>query len=89
MPNGNWKYGQLKKNEFDDVKLTVEEDGSQITFSLWDADIRMRRELDSTEDNLDMDGGHPTAESLAPKAREVADVVLPPEDDSPDSGTLL
>jgi len=89
MPNRNWKYGQLDQNEFDDVKLTIEEDGSQITFSLWDADIRMRRELDPTEDDLDMDGGHPTAESLAPLAREVAEVVLPPEDDSPNDETLV
>lgn len=89
MSNGSWKYGQLEKNDFNDVKLTVEEDGSQITFSLWDPDIQMSRELDPTEDNLDIDGGHPTAESLAPRAREVADIVLPPEDDSPDIGTLL
>lgn len=89
MPNGDWKYGQLDQNEFDDVKLTVEEDGSKITFSLWDADIRMRHELDPTEDDLDIDGGHPTAESLAPRAREVAKVVLPPEDDNPGDETLL
>jgi hypothetical protein len=49
----------------------------------------MRRELDPTEDNLDMDGGHPTAESLAPRAREVTEVVLPPEDDSPDDEALF
>ena len=89
MPNGNWKYGQLSKDEFDDVKLTLEDDGSQITFSLWNADIRMRRELDPEEDALDMDGGHPTADSLSPRAREVANVVLPPEADGPDNHDSL
>lgn len=89
FPDGNWKYGQLERDEFDDVKLTVEEDGSRITFSLWDADIRMRRELDPMEDNLDMDGGHPTAASLSPRAREVVNIVLPPEDNGPDDGTLF
>lgn len=87
MPDGNWKYGEIEKDEFDDVKLEVEEDGSTITFSLWNANIRMRRELDPS--NLSMDGGHPTPESLSPKAREVADVVLPPEVDGPDDGTIL
>ncbi|WP_424017348.1 hypothetical protein ACOZ4N_15920 [Halorientalis pallida] len=87
MPDGNWKYGELQKDEFDDVKLEVEEDGSTITFSLWNANIRMRRELDPS--NLNMNGGHPTADSLSPKAREVADIVLPPESDGPDDGTIL
>lgn len=89
FPSGNWKYGQLEQDEFQDVKLTIKKDESRTTFSLWDADIRMRRELDPAEDNLDMEGGHPTAESLSPQAREVVDIVLPPEDDGPDDGTLF
>lgn len=87
LPNQNWKYGEVRENEFDDVKVTIEEDGSQMTFSLWDANIRMRRELDPS--SLTLDGGHPTATSLSPKAREVANYVLPPEADEIEEQTLL
>lgn len=87
MPDKSWKYGELDKGEYEDVKVKIEVDGSPMTFSLWHTDIRMRRNLEPSK--LDMDGGHPTAESLSPKAREVASAVLPPEVDDPEEGTLL
>lgn len=86
-PNKEWKYGELDKEEYQDVKVQIEVDGSPMTFSLWHTDIQMRRNLDPIR--LDMDGGHPTAESLSPKARGVASAVLPSEVDDPDDGTLL
>lgn len=89
LPNQNWKYGELDKNDFSDVKATVEKDDSNFTFSLWETNISMRRELDPVEDNLVMDGGHPTAESLSPVARELANYVLPPEADDLDGDTIL
>lgn len=89
LPDRSWKYGELDKNDFADVKTTVEKDGSNWTFSLWETSIRMRRELDPVEDDLDMDGGHPTAKSLSPVARELANHVLPPEADEADEDTIL
>lgn len=86
-PDEQWKYGELDKEEYQDVKVEIEVDGSAMTFSLWHTDIRMRRNLDPSR--LTMDGGHPTAESLSPKARGIANAVLPPEVDEPDDGTLL
>jgi hypothetical protein len=46
MPNKSWKYGELDKDEYEDVKVKIEVDGSPMTFSLWHTDIRMRRNLE-------------------------------------------
>lgn len=63
--------------EYNDGSLTVNVDGSQRSFALFQEEADMERILNPEQDNLDMnDQNHPKPESLSVTAREFANEIL-------------
>jgi len=74
------KYAGIELDEFDDRKVTIEQGGSELTFSTVDPRVDMRMVLNETD--VDIIGGHPTPETISVKAREFVNYILDEYDDT-------
>ena len=77
---GNNMSGSTSKiieDNFDQAKLSIEQDGSTRTFSLDNNEVNMHQILDPDEDGISMDSmGHPEPQSISPVAIEFANDIL-------------
>lgn len=65
------------EDEFNEAKLSIEQDGSTRTFSLDDNEVNMHQILDPEDDGLSMTRlGHPEPQSISPVAIEFANDIL-------------
>ncbi|QLG50606.1 hypothetical protein [Natrinema halophilum] len=77
--NKEIKYAGIELDEFDEKKITIEQGGSELTFSAVNPRVDMRMILNNTD--VDIIGGHPTPETISVKAREFANYILDEYDD--------
>lgn len=74
-------YAGYNVEEYDDAKLTVKQDGSDLTFSIFDPKVDMRLVL--SEDDIDLQGDHPTPESASTMARTFVNNISDEYNDGP------
>jgi len=79
----------IKDENYEDAKITIVEDNNEFTFSLWEDEIRMRLNVKDDDDEVITRGGKPTAGSIQRKSRQLANLVLPENEQDLDKEPLL
>lgn len=79
----------IEDENYEDAKVTIEDEGNEYTFSLWEDEVRMRMNIEEDDEDVETVGGKPTTDSVERKCRELANILSPSNEKDLDTDPLL